>query len=86
MRGMATSASAVRLPTSRTATHQHHRHAGRHTTTTDAPMRARTSTPTPMLTLRRSSGGCHRTLPLRPCCCAAAQRWRPPRSDEYANN
>jgi hypothetical protein len=52
-------------------------------TTTDTPMRARTSTPTPTptLTLRHFSGGRLRTLPLRPCCCAAARSPRPPRSD-----
>jgi hypothetical protein len=59
---------------------------GRHTTTTDAPTRERTSTPTPTLMLRHSFDGRRRTLPLRPCCCAAARRQRPPRSDECANN
>jgi hypothetical protein len=46
----------------------------------------RTSTPTPTLTLCRSSGGRRRTSPLWPCYCAAARRQRPPRNDEYANN
>jgi hypothetical protein len=74
MRGTSTGASAVRLPTSRTAAHQRHRHAGRHATTTDAPTRAQMSTRTPTLTPRRSSGGHHKTLQVQPCCCAAARR------------
>jgi hypothetical protein len=65
--------SAVWLPSSHTAAHQHCRHAGWHATTTDAPTRVRTSTPTPTLTLHRSSSGHRRILPLRPCCCAAAR-------------
>jgi hypothetical protein len=85
-RGTATDASVVRLTISCTAAHQRHRHAGRRATTTDTPTRARTSMPTPMLTLCHSSGGRRRTLPLQPCCCAAAQRQRPPRSDGCANN
>jgi hypothetical protein len=50
VRGTATSVSAVKLPTSRTAVHQHrHLHReGRHATTTDTPTRARTSTQMPM--------------------------------------
>jgi hypothetical protein len=47
VRGTVTGVSAVQLPGSRTAAHQLHRHTGRHATTTDAPMRARTSTLTP---------------------------------------
>jgi hypothetical protein len=62
VRGMATGVSAVRLPSSRMAAHQRHRLAGRHVTTTDTPTRARTSMPTPTLTVLRSSGGCRRTL------------------------
>jgi hypothetical protein len=46
MRGTTTGMSAVRLPSSRTAAHQRHRHAARHVTTIDAPTRARTPTPT----------------------------------------
>jgi hypothetical protein len=86
VRGMATDASAVRLPISCTVPHQCHRRAGRHATTTDAPMRVRTSTPSLTLTVRHSSGGRRRTLPLRPCCCAATRRQRPLRSDGCANN
>jgi hypothetical protein len=90
MTGMATGVSGAQLPSSRTAVHQRHRHAGRHAgrhaTTIDAPTRAQTSVPTLTLTLRRSSGGHRRTLPLCPCCCVVARRQRPPRSDEYASN
>jgi hypothetical protein len=86
VRGMATDVSALRLPISRTVAHQHRRHVGQHATTTDAPTREQISTPTPTLTLHRSSGGHRRTLPLRPCYCAAARRQRPLRNDEYANN
>jgi hypothetical protein len=86
MRGMTTDASTVRLSTSRMAVHQCHRHMGRHATTINVPTRERTSTSTPMMTLRLSSGGRRRTLPLWPCYCAAARRRRPPRSDEYTNN
>jgi hypothetical protein len=50
-------------------------------TMTDAPTRARTSTPTPMLMPCRSSSGHHRTSPLRPCCGMAVRRQRPPRRD-----
>jgi hypothetical protein len=86
MRGTTTDVSAVQRSGSRTAAHRHHRHAGRHATTTDAPMRARTSTPMPTPMPCHSSGGCRRTLPLRPCYCAAARRQGPPRSGEYASN
>jgi hypothetical protein len=86
MRGMATCVSVVRLPSSRMAADQRHQLVGRHETTTDAPMRVRTSMRIPMLTPRHSSGGRRRTLPLRPCCCTAARRQQPPRSDEYASN
>jgi hypothetical protein len=41
---------------------------------------------TPTLTIRHSSGGCRKTLPLRPCCRTASRRQRLPRSDECANN
>jgi hypothetical protein len=41
---------------------------------TDAPTRARTSTPTPMLMPCRSSGRHHRTSLLRPCCSVAVRR------------
>jgi hypothetical protein len=60
-RGTTTDVSVVRLPTIRTTAHQHRRHAGRRATTTDAPKRVRTSTPTPTLTLHHSSGGRRRT-------------------------
>jgi hypothetical protein len=86
VRGMAIGVSAVRLPSSRTTARQHHRHTGQHATTTDAPTKARTSAPTPTLTPRRTSGGCRIPYLLQPCCYVAAQRQRPPRSDEYARN
>jgi hypothetical protein len=86
VREMATGVSAVRLPTSRTAAHQRHRRAGRHATTTDAPTRERMWKQTLTLTHRHTFGGRRRILPLRPCCCAAARRWRPPRNDECANS
>jgi hypothetical protein len=83
---MAIDASTVRLPISRTAAHQHHQHVGRRAAATDTQTRARTSTSTPTLTLRHSSGGRPRTSPQQPCCCAAAWRLRPPRSDNCANS
>jgi hypothetical protein len=83
---MASGASAVWLPSSCGPARLQHRHGGQHVTTTDAPMRVRTLTPTPTLTPRRSSGGHHKTLPRRPFCCAAVRRRRPPRSDECASN
>jgi hypothetical protein len=86
VRGMATGVSIVQLKSSRTAVHQRHRHAGWHATTINAPTRVRTLKPMPTLMLRRSFVGRCRTLPLRPCCCAAARRQRPLRSDEYASN
>jgi hypothetical protein len=86
VRGTATGVSAVRLPISRTTAHQHHHCTGRHVTTTDTPKKARTSTQMPTQMLRRSFDGCHRTLPLWPCCYAAARRRRPPRTDECANS
>jgi hypothetical protein len=61
-------------------------HADRRVTTTDVPMRARTSTQTPTLMLCHFSGGCLRTLPPWPCCCAAARSLQPPRSDECASS
>jgi hypothetical protein len=85
VRGMANSVSAARLLNGRGAAHQHHRHEGRHVTTTDAPTRALTSMPMPTLTHRHSSGGRRRTLPRQPCYCAAVWRRRPPRSDECAS-
>jgi hypothetical protein len=81
-RGMTTGTRAVRLPTSRAATHQRHRHADRRATTTDALTRART----PMLTLHHFSRGRLRTLPPPPCCCAAARSLQPPRSDGCASS
>jgi hypothetical protein len=61
VKGMANDASADRVPSSCGPARLCHRHGGQHATTTDAPTRARTSTPT--LTPRRSSGGRRRTLP-----------------------
>jgi hypothetical protein len=46
--GMEIGASVVRLQTSRTVVHLRHRCARRSPTTIDAPMEARTPTPTPM--------------------------------------
>jgi hypothetical protein len=43
--------------------HQRRRPGGKHATTNDAPTRALTSTPTPALMPRHSSGGRHRTSP-----------------------
>jgi hypothetical protein len=60
------------------------RHACWNSTTTDAPTEARM--PTPMLTHRHPSSGRPRTLPLRPCCYAAARSLQPPRSDECASS
>jgi hypothetical protein len=82
--GTTRGASTVRLAISRTATHQCRQRA----TTTNTPTRERTSTPTPtpMLTLRHFSSRRLRTLPLRPCCCAAARSPRPPRSDGCASS
>jgi hypothetical protein len=62
------------------------RRADRRATTTDAPTRARTSTPTSTLTLCHFSGMHLRTLPQRQCCCAAARSPRPPRSDGCATS
>jgi hypothetical protein len=68
VRGTATGTSAVRLPIIHTVAHLRCQHAGRCATTTDAPTKARTLTPTPTLTPCHSSGGCLRTSSLRPCC------------------
>jgi hypothetical protein len=68
----------------RAAVHLRHRRARRSPTTIDAPTKART--PTPTVTHHRFSGGRPRTLPLRPCCCAAARSLQPPRSDECASS
>jgi hypothetical protein len=85
-REMATRASTARLQTSRTAVLLRRRHVGQSPTTTDAPMEVRTLTRTLKLTLRHFSGRRLRTLPLRPCCCAAARSPRPSRSDECASS
>jgi hypothetical protein len=89
-RGTTTGTSAARLPISPAAAHLRRRRVGCRATTTNATTRARTSTLMPTLaltlTLRHSSGGRLRTLLLRPCCYAAAQSSRPPRSDECANS
>jgi hypothetical protein len=76
-RGMTTGASAARLQTSRTAAHLLRRHVSQSPTTTEALMKAQTST----LTLHHFFGGRHRTLQLRPCCCAAARSRQPLRND-----
>jgi hypothetical protein len=89
-RGTTTGTSAARLPISPAAAHLHRRRVGCRATTTNATTRAQTSTLMATLaltlTLRHSSGGRLRTLLLRPCCYAAAQSSRPPRSDECANS
>jgi hypothetical protein len=57
-----------------------------HVKMTYAPMRARTSTPTPMVMPRRSSGGHRKTSPLLPCCCAVVRRHRPLRKGECTSS
>jgi hypothetical protein len=69
--GMETGSSVVRLQTSRTAVHLRHQCTHRSLTTINAPMDARTPTPTP--THRHFSGRRPKTLLLRPCCCAAVR-------------
>jgi hypothetical protein len=86
VQGMETVVSVVLLLNGRAAVHQRRHHARRHATTTNAATRVRMLTRTPTLTHRCSFDGCRRTLPLQPCCCAAAWRWQPLRSDECVNS
>jgi hypothetical protein len=83
---MATGVSAARLRTSRMDVHLRRRRAGQSPTTTDAPTQARTSTRTPTSMLWHSSGWRLKTLPLQPCCYAAARSLQPPRNDECASS
>jgi hypothetical protein len=83
-KGMVTGMSVDRLQINHVAAHLRHWHARRSPTTIDAPTEARTPTPNP--THRHSSGGRPRTLPLRSCCCAAAQSLQTPRSDKCASS
>jgi hypothetical protein len=86
VRGTTSGRSVVLLPNNLEPAPRRCRLEDAHTTTTNAPTRARTLTPTPTAMLRCSSGGHHRTSPLRPCCCAAARRQRPLKKDECATS
>jgi hypothetical protein len=81
VRGTASGGSTAEPLNSPEPEHRRRRPGDEHTTTTDAPTRALTSTPTPMLMPRHSLGGRRRTLLRQPCCCVAVRRQRPPRRD-----
>jgi hypothetical protein len=73
VRGTTNGGSAARLPNNPKPAQQRRRPRDEHATTTDAPTRAQT--PTPTLTPRHSSSGHRKTSPQQLCCCAAARRW-----------
>jgi hypothetical protein len=86
VRGMTSTKSVILLPSSPEPAPRRHRLGDGPATTTDAPTRARTSTPTTTVTPRRPSGGRRKTWPPQSCCFTATRRQRPLKRDECASS